>query len=404
MKQRKNTIYLGAFVMVALVILVGLLLAMGGRGLFTKLTTYRMYFNKSVKGLSVGAPLMFRGVRIGQVQSIQFANPMIGENGEKTWPIEVIVEIDPKMLDVGKGDGFKSNSIIDATTRDSLIMLHGRTLVDKWLELNVKQNGMCAQLQSLSMLTGQLYIELDFFGNHSPSEKEIDGLSHGIIPTKISVFERLYLSLQQKEQTMAVQNLILEVRDFIASGKAAQTLDNIYAASENLKSITADTKEIASKAKGDYDNVMEIVAQLRATINNANRALDIINNQAPSLISSADEALDNVSARVTELGNNSLQLIESLTVVLNNLEKTTDPEKGQITELINDVRKVTAQADNTFLELNRLLDTMVKASGPESVERKKLEYTMEQINKAAKAIGNLAESLQRNPQSLLLGE
>ena len=60
MKQTRNTIYLGLFVTTATAMLVILLLAMGGRGLFTKLATYSMYFNKSVKGLGVGSPVMFR--------------------------------------------------------------------------------------------------------------------------------------------------------------------------------------------------------------------------------------------------------------------------------------------------------------------------------------------------------
>ena len=407
MKQTRNTIYLGLFVTTATAMLVILLLAMGGRGLFTKLATYSMYFNKSVKGLGVGSPVMFRGVRIGQVRSIQFTMPMIDGNNEKTWPIEVIVEIDPRSLDVGKDRNFHANSIIDSTTRDSLIMLKGRKLVDKWLELNVKQNGLCAQLQSLSMLTGQLYIELDFFGDFVPTEKDLKRLEDGVIPTKISVFEQLYLSLQQKEHSLAMQDAIMQVQDFISSGKAQKTMNNLYDISENIRETAASVRRLAEKADSDYNGamftLMATAGQAHRAMQGAGEAMETVNARLPGLISAADSAAANFNEKMEGLKAESSRLLESMQKLVDNLEALSNMENGPAAELLGDLKSTSAEARKTLQDMSCAMHELKQATAPDSEERRRLEQTMEQIERAANAFRNLAETLQNNPGSILWG-
>ena len=112
MKRKRHTMYFGLFVLLALVILIMLIMSIGGRSLFTQQAKYTLFFNKSVKGLNVGSPIMFRGVRIGQVTTVQFSAPKPLEDGSLSWPIEVGVEIDPRSLDIGKSESFKNDSII----------------------------------------------------------------------------------------------------------------------------------------------------------------------------------------------------------------------------------------------------------------------------------------------------
>jgi len=70
MEENKRYFRLGLFVMVSLSVLVVVLFLLGGRKLFQPTFTFETYFNESVAGLEIGAPVRFRGVPLGQVSEI----------------------------------------------------------------------------------------------------------------------------------------------------------------------------------------------------------------------------------------------------------------------------------------------------------------------------------------------
>jgi ABC-type transporter Mla subunit MlaD len=70
MAGKPNYFRLGLFVLVSLALGFVLLFVLGGRALFVPRTTIETYFNESVSGLGVGAPVQFRGVRVGEVSEI----------------------------------------------------------------------------------------------------------------------------------------------------------------------------------------------------------------------------------------------------------------------------------------------------------------------------------------------
>ena len=60
----------GAFILGALGLAVAAILFIGGVRLFATTSRVVVFFNESVAGLDVGAPVTFNGVRIGSVQSM----------------------------------------------------------------------------------------------------------------------------------------------------------------------------------------------------------------------------------------------------------------------------------------------------------------------------------------------
>src|SRR3954471_7830308 len=61
---------LGLFVVVCVTMVAVVLFLLGGRKLFQPTFTFETYFNESVAGLELGAPVRFRGVPLGQVTAI----------------------------------------------------------------------------------------------------------------------------------------------------------------------------------------------------------------------------------------------------------------------------------------------------------------------------------------------
>ena len=67
MSKQANKKAIGAFVLAALVLAVAAIVIFGSGKFFVKQDQYVAYFQGSVKGLRVGAPVVFRGVKIGEV-------------------------------------------------------------------------------------------------------------------------------------------------------------------------------------------------------------------------------------------------------------------------------------------------------------------------------------------------
>ena len=421
MKQKKNAFYLGLFVLGALLVLLILLLSVGGQNIFTQKVNYILYFDKSVKGLNVGAPVMFRGVRVGQVEAIQFAKQLKKRRGV-SWPIEVTIALDPVSLDVGKDNDYNSSSFIDSTARNALLLFHGQRLVKEWMQTMVADNSLCAWLQTLSLLTGQLYIELDFDYEYPPTKNEIKLLREGVIPSRMSTIERISQTLKQKERMDAFNIAITQLSDFVSSGRARETLDNLFTISENAKEITGDANKLISSftqnsAKTGF-SVLTVLSQAGQALMNANRFLTTLNQEAPELLTSAKstvttaqgtlanakETIENANKRITELSTKVDAVIASVNQLCEKLNNDADLEKGPGAKVLQDLHELTKQMQKTFAELETTIVGVQNSLQPESQERMAIQNFMEQINRAAASIRTMADTIQQNPESLLWGK
>jgi paraquat-inducible protein B len=108
-------------------------------------------FKDSVRGLSVGAPVEFRGVRIGEVAHIGLAFDL--KTFVATQPVEV---------------NLYPETMLARSSIDGAIIAIPKTKEGQTKRLKTfVDNGLRAQLRSLSLLTGEKYIGLDFYP-HAP--------------------------------------------------------------------------------------------------------------------------------------------------------------------------------------------------------------------------------------------
>lgn len=133
-----------------------------------------LFFEGSVSGLSVGSQVYFRGVPVGKVEKIQLM-----PNSEDKIIIPVYITFDPKVVTNA------TKAEVDAADDT------------KWLEALIA-HGLKGKLQSQSVLTGQMMIELDFYPNYPA---KIQAKKYGIddieIPTVPSIFDELSQNLQK---------------------------------------------------------------------------------------------------------------------------------------------------------------------------------------------------------------
>jgi paraquat-inducible protein B len=105
--------------------------------------TFIMYFNGSLRGLSVGAPVDLRGIDIGEVKGLSVEYDRVA--GELRFPVEV--DIFPQRIRARARPGSKSSDLAD---------VGGHTMIDSMVA-----HGMRAELKDGNLLTGQKYIAVD---------------------------------------------------------------------------------------------------------------------------------------------------------------------------------------------------------------------------------------------------
>ncbi|UVH60438.1 MlaD family protein [Variovorax paradoxus] len=201
--------------------------------------TLLMYFNQSLRGLTPGAPVDFRGVVIGEVKSIGVEF----DRAEREFRMPVLVQVYPDRLRRRAGEsGVESR----ATQQERL-----RFLTEK---------GLRAQLRSGNLLTGQVYVALDFFPKAPPAK--IDLSKNPIeLPTVANSLDEIQSQVQEiatKLNKVPYEQIAGDLRTTLA------TLNKTLTATEQtVTRINNDvTPELAAAMK-----------DVRKTVNSAERTL-----------------------------------------------------------------------------------------------------------------------------------
>ncbi len=212
---RANPAVVGGFVVGAIALIVIGLLLFGGTSWFVQHNKYVAYFPGSVKGLQVGAPVDFRGVTIGQVTEIRVRY----DPQKVSARIPVIMEIDPRQIEVAGRD----QTVAQNAEPERLI-----------------EAGFRAQLQSQSLLTGLLFVNLDFYPDKPPRLVGGD-MPYPEIPTIPS-------DLEQLQQTAG--DIVARLPDLV----------------DQLNGLLAELNQALDQTSGDFSSIVSDVAVISKEI------------------------------------------------------------------------------------------------------------------------------------------
>lgn len=270
-KQIHKTV-IGGFVVSVIVMLIVGVIILGGGKMFKKTWTYVLFFEKSVKGLSVGAPVVFNGVKIGSV-----SNVIINVDLDKVeFSIPVIIEIDPSLMTL-KGNIAPTKKI-------------RRQRLTRLIEL-----GLRAQLTLQSIVTGQLMIEMDFYPD---TPVRLTGIKseYPEIPTQASTLDRLAEKLK-KVNLNKIADKLIDVLDnidnVVGDPKIENIISNVNAASKNLNQLVLNADKMIMDIDGRAKKVLD---SLVVTSSDAQKFL----GDARKLAKDADSQVQPVSDRVQD--------------------------------------------------------------------------------------------------------
>ncbi len=209
-----------------------------------------MFFSDSVRGLEVGAPVEFQGIKIGEVIDIE-----LQFDPEKVeFQIPVIVEFEPERI------GFKEQSKAEGTAMD-------QKLLDK---------GLRAQLKTGSLLTGKLYIDLDFYPDAEPATlKSIDGQT--VIPTVPTTIEAITASLNRfmkRLDELPLETIGRDLQETIAGLDRIVNSPELRESLASLEQILAEVRQLSVSANTEtLPRINAALGQLDRTLIELNGAL-----------------------------------------------------------------------------------------------------------------------------------
>ena len=308
MSKPVNKTLIGIFVLGAVALIVIGLLVFGSGKFFSKTNHYVLFFKGSVKGLNIGSPVMFRGVKIGQVTNIILRfNPK-----DLSAVIPVYIEIDSEKFTIPE------DLQPDITSQKSGEYQYIKPLILK---------GLKAQLQMQSFVTGQLMINLDFYPDKPIILVGLDK-KYPEIPTIPSGLEQLTQTLEQlnlEDFYRKIIKVVDGIEKFLSSGELKgsiqsmnQTLHDTDTLVKNLDArigpLVTDirsTSEAARKAMVQADKALSevkgIPVDVKETMQSARSAL----GQAEKTFISIRDFTDDTRSLSYELHHSLQELSEA---------------------------------------------------------------------------------------------
>ena len=294
MSNSKNKAVIGAFVVGAVTLAIVGVLVLGGGEFFKKKITHVLYFDRSVKGLKAGSPVVFQGVEIGTVKEI----PVRVNIEDWEFQVPVIIEIDPSIY------------------RDPNIKLDQEKLIPLLVE-----KGLRAKLELQSMVTGQLQVDLSFMPD--TKARLVGGdLPYTEIPTTASGMEKFTTQFKDLPLKEAIGNLsatLLSIKDFVDNPELKESVHNLNQTLQDINQLAQhiDT-ELVGAAKKTIANIDELVVDVEKEIKPLVRkfggmadSIKATSDTARPAIKTAGQAFANIES-MTRKGSDERKKLEDM--------------------------------------------------------------------------------------------
>jgi paraquat-inducible protein B len=323
MNKKISPTLIGAFVVGALVLLIVAVIAFGSGQLFRKTQQFILYFDGSVNGLRIGAPVKFKGVEIGSVKDIKLEMGL----GKQVHKIPVIIEIDLKKV---IRRGVTREEAMDPNTIREFV-----------------EQGMRGQLQTESLVTGVLYVGFDWFPETPLRFVQPPGRHF------------------QYEEIPTVPTELEQAQDAIV--RVIKKLDDI------------DLKALTNSLTKTSDGVGQLVS--------------VTSPALKSILQSLDEDMPQLRGAISDFRRLTATANDNVANVSADLHQTLTAAQGSIEQIAATMK----EAQTTIIGVRATID-------PNSPTVYELTKSLREVSGAASSIRLLADSLDRNPQAIILGK
>lgn len=321
MSRHANPVAVGAFVFGTLILTFLMILFFSGGHFWSPRDRYELVYDTSIKGLNVGAAVTIKGVKIGEVIDIKAR--MYGDslNIFNT----VTVEIDPKMLE-REGQHSRRGELIDELIK----------------------RGLCAQLRLQSLLTGLLYVDVDFRPGKNAQTKNIQ-TEYKQIPTTPTDLEQLTRDLEAIDVNKLGKNL-QEIVSGINTLVNDSSLQNLVKNTEQTLIAVRTSADAVKLQAGRFGEVVLPLAQ------HSDQTVQELNRTLPQLTAKLDE---------------TLATLQQTAIALQKTSANTTYLTSEDSPLLYRIESAATSVNSAAEQVRRLTDTLERQ--PEAILRGKKE-------------------------------
>ncbi len=343
MSRKANPAIVGVFVIAGVALMTAAIIIFGKGQLFRETGEWVLYFDGSLKGLSRGAPVVFQGVRIGEVKNIHL---LIDKENNLHTPVSVT---------------------LDSTH----VTFEKKHLKKKEVFQNTQamiKRGLRAQLQLQSLITGQLLIQLDFH----PDKEARFVAPDGPIP-EMPTIRSTVQELSKLLETLPLEDIVDNIHGI------TQKLDKLLGSEEIGQSLVS-IKDVIQRAE-------EVLDKLDQQINPISAQAQQVMRSADKLMTDNNEKIGNLLSDLEKTSATTRASVAKLTTELSEITKKTD---DQLTHFLQTATKTTEYAG-----------TMIES---QSQFRLELNKTLEELQATMRAIRIFAEYMEQHPESFIRGK
>jgi paraquat-inducible protein B len=317
MSKPANKTMIGLFVLGAIALVVIAIVTLGSGKLFKKTTPAVCYFEGSVGGLNEGAPVVFRGVKIGSVKDIAF-------------------RFDPKKLQVTIPVFIELEQKRKGVTKEEIIDTY-KQLIDR---------GLKAQLEMQSIVTGQMQVALDFFPEKPAKFMGIDP-EYLEIPTVQSPLTEL----QKKVEKIPIDEIFQQV---LSAVKGIEKIVNSPEVPEIIHSINEAAKEIKPLAV----NLEEAVKDVRKLVQNVDNRIGPLASSIEGTVNDFGKLARNTDSKIDTLSLGLGDTIKEIQKAVSSIEKTL----GEAQLTLAEAKRTLSEDSTLSYEINETLQELQKGA------------------------------------------
>ncbi|KLU16240.1 MULTISPECIES: intermembrane transport protein PqiB [Xenorhabdus] len=258
--------------------------------LYAEHTDFLLFFSDSVRGLQPGAPVEFRGIRVGTVARVPFYSEDIKQRIDNDFRIPVLIHVEPGRFVKELGNGFNTDNELKETIA----------------------RGLRATLKPGNLLTGALFIDLDFFTNEKPWKGPYEISGYKILPTVssgLAQIQQKVITVLDKINNMPIEPVLVQATQTLKESQTAiktaqKTMDELNRvlaskeAQELPKDIQNTLNELNRSMQGiqpgspAYSQLMDNMQQLEQVLRELQPVLKTLNNKSNALVFEAEAIKD----------------------------------------------------------------------------------------------------------------
>jgi len=224
------------------------------------------------------------------------------------------------------------------TTNNSAIDFSSKETVKKAVD-----RGLRAGMKQQSLLTGQLYVEFDILPGSKAFIYESPDAAYPVVPAVGTEMDELISGIAdglKKFNALDLDGVMKELRDTLVSAKDQIAALNVKEVNDNVIEITRDIKELTGNEKlaKAIDSLDASLTEIRALTEKANAGFDPLLADFTAVMERANASLDKINATAEELNHMSNPRAPVLMRFQNTLEETERASRA-IKELANDLKR-----------------------------------------------------------------